>query len=133
MEDDLPQGAENARHFYIEEEEEGAIATEVSAKPETPSTIGQFLKLPQRIIQAPRVLHEPLLDYSQSQILTSEQHIQSMVYIAHKKSIVAQERVERVRQFELTKVQRVVDRALKEAAKNVKAVDKVKRELTLKK
>ena len=56
-----------------------------------------------------------------------------MVNIAHKKSIVAQERVERARQLELTKVQRADDRALKEATKNVKAVDKVKRELTLKK
>ena len=56
-----------------------------------------------------------------------------MVNIAHKKSIVAQERVERARQLELTKVQRAAERALKEAAKNVKVVDKVKRELTLKK
>ena len=44
MKDDLPKGVENATHFYIEEEE-GAIAAEVSGKPETPSAIGQFLKL----------------------------------------------------------------------------------------
>ena len=65
MEDDLPEGAENARHFYIEKEE-GAIAAEVSGEPETPSRIGQFLKLPQRMIQAPRIVDEPLFDYSQS-------------------------------------------------------------------
>ena len=48
--------------------------------------ISQFLKLPQNSVQATRILHEPLVDYSQSQILTSNQHIDNMEDIAKKKA-----------------------------------------------
>ena len=67
------------------------------------------------------------MDYSQSQILTSEQHIQNMDVIAYKRSIVAQEKKEKSRQNELTKIKRATDRVLKEDAKSVKAVEKEKR------
>ena len=56
-----------------------------------------------------------------------------MTEIAHKKSIVALEKEERSRQYELTKKARALERASKEAAKTIKALDKEKRELTLKK
>ena len=45
---------------------------EVSAELENSVDIGQFLKLLQRMIHAPRDVHKPSLDYSQSQILTSK-------------------------------------------------------------
>ena len=48
--------------------------------------ISQFLKLPQKSVQAIRIVYEPLMDYSQSQILTSDQHIDNMEDIAKKKA-----------------------------------------------
>ena len=83
IKDDLPKGEKNARHFYIEEEVGSGL--EVGAKLENAIEIGQFLKLPQRMVQAPRFAHEPLIDYLQNQILTSKHHIQSMEDIAHQK------------------------------------------------
>ena len=46
---------------------------------------------------------------------------------------MVQERQEKPRIFELIKVKRAAHRALKEATKKIKAIEKVKRKLTLKK
>lgn len=64
------RGEENARHFYVEEEDEIELGSTIS--PGIIVEIGQFLKLPQKLVAAPKVIYEPLIDYSQSQILTSD-------------------------------------------------------------
>ena len=51
--------------------------------------------------------------------------------ISHKKNVVAHEREEKVRQYQLTKVRRIVDRASKEAIERVKAIDKEKMKLLM--
>ena len=84
-------------------------------------------------MHGPKVVQEPLIDYFQSQILTSQQHIQSMEEIAHKKTIVAHGKEEKEKQSELTKATRATEKASKDATKKIKAVEKEKRELTLKK
>ena len=89
MEDDLSMKEEDAKHFYIEDEDEVEHQGEVG--PTHPPSIGHFLKLPQKYVQAPRIVHEPLVDYSQSQNLTSNQHIQSMENIAYKKNCCTRE------------------------------------------
>ena len=83
MDEDLPRGEDGALHYYAEEEGDmsGESLTDLERAPE----ISQFLKLPQKSIQATRIVHEPLVDYSQSQILTSDQHIENMEDIAKKK------------------------------------------------
>ena len=100
---------------------------------ENTSYISQLLKLPQREVHASRIVHEPLVDYYLSQVLTFHDHIQNMEEIATKKSIVAKQKEEKARQLELTRAWRAVDKALKESAKRTRAVDKEKREQTLKK
>ena len=107
MEDNLPRGEENARHFYFEEENEEGL--QEGATFGISIEIGKFFQLPHRMLQAPRTNHEPLINYSQSQILTSVEHIQSLQDIAHKKSIVAQIMQEKARVLELTKVKRAAD------------------------
>ena len=57
------------------------------ARLEIQLSISQFLKLPQNEVHAPKVLHEPLVVYSQSQLLTSNQHITRLEDIAKKKSL----------------------------------------------
>ena len=84
MDEDLPRGEDGALHYYIEEE--GDMSGESLADPKIAPGISQFLKLPQKSIQATRIVHEPLVDYSQSQILTSDQHIDNMEDIAKKKA-----------------------------------------------
>ena len=69
MEDDLSKGDEEAKHYYVEDEDE--VEYQEGVGPTNSSSIGQFLKLLQKHVQAPRVVHEPLVDYSQSHILTS--------------------------------------------------------------
>ena len=48
MEDDLPRGASNAKHFVIEEE--GEFGVEEGAELKNSANIGQFLKLPQTMV-----------------------------------------------------------------------------------
>ena len=86
--------------------------------------ISQFLKLFKRSLQAPRVLDEPLVHYSQSQILSLDQYIQSILDITHKRNIVGQERMEKTRKIELTKNKRAIAKDLKVTAKTKKATNK---------
>ena len=62
--DNLPSSEKNARHFYIEEE--GEYGLEVDFEHESIAEIGQFLKLLQKMIKAPKLVHEPLVDHSQN-------------------------------------------------------------------
>ena len=88
MEEDLPRGEEDRRCFFVEDE--GDLNCKIDTGPEHVPSINQFLKLPKKAVQAPKVLHEPLIDYSQSQLLTSNEHIKSIEEIAHKKHIESQ-------------------------------------------
>ena len=131
MEEDLPSVEDDVLHYYVEDEVE--VSDKGSAGPEIAAEISHFLKLPQKPLQATRIVHEPLVDYSRSQILTSDQHIESMEVLAKKKGKVAQERVDKARAGELTKVKKAAEKALKDATRIEKAAQKEKREATLKK
>ena len=86
IEEDLSRGLKDRKHYYIADEED--LGLEEGVDPESTPSICQYLKLTQRQVQAPRVLHEPLVDYSLSQVLTSNAHIESMEEFAQKKAIV---------------------------------------------
>ena len=131
MKEDILSGETNAKYYNVEDEvdedhKEG-VATEI-----TPS-ITQFLKLPQKQGQGTRILHEPFVDYSFNQVLTSDDHIQNMQQITHTKNMVAIERKKRAKQMYLTKKKRAATKVLKEAIRSKKTQDKEKREATLKK
>ena len=126
MKDDLPKGEENETHYYIEEKDKigfkGVVGLEIGVE------IGQFLKLFQRLVATSKVLYELLINYSQTQILTCDQHLQSIQN--KEENQVVQIRVEKAKQLKLTKVKRAIERALKEVAKTKKATYKEIRELT---
>ena len=61
MEDNFPRGEENGKHFYIKDEIEKGLEEVIEL--ENIVEIGQFLRLPQRMVQALKVGHEPLVDY----------------------------------------------------------------------
>ena len=60
---------------------------------------------------------EPLIDYSKSILMTSEDYIVAMAAKATRKQTVAKEREERKKQAELQKAQREEEKARKEAEK----------------
>ena len=51
-----------------------------------PIDISEFLRLPQHIQRPPRVRSNPLVDYSKSHILTSDQHCETMDFKAARKT-----------------------------------------------
>ena len=82
-----------------------------------------FLRLP----QAPRTrktIVEPLVDYTQSQILTSSQHVETLEETTTKKEKVQLEREERARTRELTKQKRAEEKLKQVAAKEDRAASK---------
>ena len=131
MEEDIPSEETNGKHYYVEDDDDVEHEEGIGAKNAPPIT--DFLKLPQKQGQGTRILHEPLVDYSHSQVLTVDDHIQNMQEIAHKKSIVAMEKEERVQKMELTKTRRAAEKILKESAKIKKAKEKEQRASTLRK
>ena len=131
MEEDIPSGETNGKHYYVEDDDD--VEHEEGAAAKNTPPIANFLKLPQKQGQGTRILHEPLVDYFHSQVLTADDHIQNMQEIAHKKSIVAMEKEERAQKMELTKATRAAEKILKESAKIKKAQDKEKRASTLRK
>ena len=57
--------------------------------------LNKFLKLPKGCKRGTRVSrNEPLIDYLQSQLLTSDEHLSSLEGIASRKERIRQERVE---------------------------------------
>ena len=131
MEGDISCGVENGKHYYVQDD--GDVELEEGASPESTPSISQFLKLLQREFQGTRVLYEPLVDYSQSQLLTLVEHSHKMQEIAHNKSMVAIAKKERKKQTKLTKISKAAKKAFKEVARNSKAEDKEKRQALLKK
>ena len=131
MEEDIPNVETNAKHYYVEDDDDVEHGEGVGAENTPPIT--DFLKLPQKQGQGTKILHEPLVDYSHSQVLTTYDHIQNMQETSHKKSIAAMEKQERAEKMELTKARRAAEKILKEAAKINKAKDKEKRASTLRK
>ena len=86
MEEDIPNVETNAKHYYVEDDDDVEHGEAVGAENTPPIT--DFLKLPQKQSQGTKILHEPLVDYSHSQVLMADDHIQNMQEISHKKSIV---------------------------------------------
>ena len=71
----------------------------------------------QRLLRRRAQEGEPLIDYSKSILMTSEDYITTMAAKAARKETVAKEREERKKQAELWKAQREEEKARKEAEK----------------
>jgi hypothetical protein len=72
-------------HYYVDVEgEESPSSQECGSENGPQNHFSHFLRLPQQEIKPPRIRNEPLIDYSKSYILTSEQYIESAKVVEKK-------------------------------------------------
>ena len=107
MEEGIPPPPSNPTHFFVDAEiEEGAEDVDLSQDPPIVANISTFLRLPQQVNTRTKARFEPMVNYSQSQILTTNEHVQTLEAIAQKKEEVAIEKERRRVEKELTKTMR---------------------------
>ena len=122
----VPQAAPQ---FFVEEDPMEPLDVDCEAavnsdEEEAPPLPPNFFELPQlvRSVRRARRDGEPLIDYSKSIIMTSEEYISTMAAKAARKEAVANEREERKKLAEQKKLQREQERAQKEAARVLRRV-----------
>ena len=86
MEEGLPPPPNsNPTYFYVYNEDVDDLQEEELGSQDpspTPPNISIFLRLPQQNPSRPRSTYKPLVDYFQSQILTSDLHVDTLQSIA---------------------------------------------------
>ena len=91
MEEGLPPIPTHATHFYVDSLEahvEIDVPLEnddIEERLESPTNITTFLRMPQVVLSRPNTRVEPLVDYSQSQIITSDEYVDNLYSIQQKK------------------------------------------------
>ena len=84
MEEGLPPTPTHAIHFYVDSLEAHAEIDvpleddDIEERLESPTNITTFLRMPEVVVSRPNTKAEPLVDYSQSQILTSDEHVDNL-------------------------------------------------------
>ena len=89
MEEGLPSPPSNPIHFYVDHKDVDDLQEEELGSQDPPPrqhNISTFLRLPQQDVPTHRSTLKPLVDYSQSQILTSNDHVSTLETIAQKKT-----------------------------------------------
>ena len=77
----------------------------------------KFFKVPQQPTKRRKVSIEPIMDYSESQILTIDDHVEVLESIVEKKFRIAEEKEEKKRQRELTKKDKEISKERKNMEK----------------
>ena len=112
--DELPQSASTTDDHVQEEDFE-------DSRP----NFSTFLRLPQEGIPRKRkTTCEPIVDYGQSQILTSSQYVHTLEDIASKKAQIQKDKEERAKNRKLTKNVKAQEKIQKVAKKNARAATK---------
>ena len=127
MEEGLPSPPSNPIHFYVDNEDVDDLQEEELGSQDPPPTqpnISTFLRLPQQDVPTHRSILEPLVDYSQSQILTSNDHVSTLESIAQKKIEVARERERKKIEKEYNKSARELEKQKKIEAKEKRAQER---------
>ena len=119
----------NPTHFYVDNEDEDDMIEELFQEEQpTHHNISTFLRLPQEKVARERPICEPLIDYSQSQIVTSDAYVETIENIAQKKKKDATKketkRLEK-EQTKQTKQTREAQRQKKRKEKEKRAHDRV--------
>ena len=97
----------------------------------TPQPISHFLRVPQiHVSISYRIRSEPLINYNDSQILTSSEHVSKLQQISEKKTIVDEKRIARQRETELTKARRAREKVLAVEAKTKRIAENEAQKLT---
>ena len=92
----------NSCHYYVEHENNDEGPDMSVAAQSTP----HYIHLRQVLLQPTKrrkVSLEPIIDYTQSQVLTANEYVEALEDIAKKKFRVAQKKEEKIRQRELAK------------------------------
>ena len=133
-EEGLPSHQQGVQHYFVEHESNGedmpslALAHDQPLQEdeeENPNIFIQFLRLPHGPPMPKRNTCEPLVDYRQSQILTGNDHVNTLEDIATKKLQIQQKKEERARLRELTKVKRAQEKLKKVQEKEARVAAKV--------
>ena len=95
LEEGIPSLPRHYTHYYVIVGDEPSIPPRESTlvEPNLSQPLSQFLRLPQ--IEVPmftRVRNEPIVDYSQSQVLTSNENVEKLRRIADKKAMIEEEK-----------------------------------------
>ena len=91
---------------------------------EETTNFNQFLRIPQEPPRRGSTRHEALVDYSQSHILTSDEHVQNLQRISKTKENIALERAKKAKSREAAKRKRVLDKEIEKAAKEKRAKER---------
>ena len=135
IEEGLPSPPKHYTHYYVSVEEEPTIPSTTCslAEPNSTQPLSQFLKLPQiEVSMLTRGRVEPIIDYSHSQILTSNEHVGKLRRIANKKAMVGEEKAAKLKERELNKRRRAKEKVLEAAAKKRRASELEARKLAKK-
>ena len=100
---------------------DGEEPQENTSAPANSRNFNDFLRLLQEPLRRMNAREEPIVDYSQSHILTSDQHVQSMQRIRRTKERMAKERAEKTVAREVAMREREEDKEVEKLAKEKRA------------
>ena len=134
-EEDLPTPQVGALHYFVDQESSGDELPQFASTvddhvqeedlEDSSPHFSTFLRLPQEGIPRNRkTTCEPIVDYGQSQILTSSQHVHTLEDIASKKAQIQKDKEERAKNKELTKNVKAQEKIQKVAEKTARAATK---------
>ena len=119
MGEDIVPPSQHATYYYVDSMQEDVFGDDKDEE-ENPSihdNISNFLRMPQEVVTIKKARAEPFIDYSQSQILTSAQHVDALHNIAAKKEKIAEEREAKKVEREFTKEARAAKKRKQREAK----------------
>ena len=125
---------EHVTHYYVEVEDDNSTEDVHHSQLQEsanipPIDISEFLRLPQHVQRPPRVRSNPLVDYSKSHILTSNQHCETMDFKAARKTDAIEGAKKKKNNAILTKEKRLFEKSEKDIAKKTRIAEKKAKKL----
>ena len=130
MEEELSTSPKQQIHYYVRNEDEPNSPSNhsIMAKPTASQPISHFLRVLEiHVSISSRIRIQPLINYSDSQVLTSSEHVKKLQHISEKKANMEEEREERVakkKESDLTKARKAREKMLAGDAKDRRAIEK---------
>ena len=135
----LQQSGQHLRHYYVDvsnrednnvESNDQHISIDPQFRAEfQEGNISEFLRLPELIPTKKRRKQLPLLDYTQSQILTSEDYIRGLEEVLAKKEAVVAVAKKRKEDKEATKEQRKLEKKQQQREKERRARERANKKI----
>ena len=115
MEEGISSPTRQCIYYYVNVKDESSIpsidCTIVESNLSQP--LGQFMRLRKiQVIMRFRIRSESIVDYSHSQILTSNNHAEKLRRMLEKKEMIEEEKATKQKEKELTKKKRVEEKVL---------------------